>query len=84
MLWSVVMQVLSTILELLQIGRLSDQEKYLEILVLRKQLAMMEQQLDQLMRLSRAERLTLAVITAKLKAVTGRSINQLRDVIRIV
>jgi putative transposase len=84
MLWSVVMQVLSTLLELLQIGRLSDQEKDLEILVLRKQLAMMEQQLDQPVRLSRAERLTLAVITAKLKAITGRSINQLRDVIRIV
>ncbi|NDJ78883.1 MAG: transposase [Chloroflexi bacterium] len=84
MVWSVVRQVFSTLLELIQIGRLSDQEKALEILVLRKQLAMMEQQLDKPVRLSRAERLTLAVIGAKLKAVSGRSIKQLRDVLRIV
>ncbi len=84
MVWAVVRQVFSTLLELIQIGQLSDQEKDLEILVLRKQLAMMEQQLDKPVRLSRAERLTLAVIGAKLKAVSGRSIRQLRDVIRIV
>ena len=75
-----VRQVFSTLLELLQIGRLSEQEKDLEILVLRKQLAMMEWQLDKPVRLSRAERLTLAVIGAKLKAVSGRSLKQLRDV----
>jgi hypothetical protein len=84
MIWSVVRQVFSTLLELIQIGRLSEQEKDLEILVLRKQLAMMEQQLDKPVRLSRAERLTLAVIGAKLKTIRGRSIKQLRDVIRIV
>lgn len=61
MVWSVLRQVFSTLFELLQIGRLSDQEKDLEILVLRKQLAMMEQQLDKPVRLSRAERLTLPV-----------------------
>jgi hypothetical protein len=64
MVWSVVRQVFSTLLELIQIGRLSDQEKNLEILVLRKQLTMMEQQLDKPVRLSRAERLTLAVMYA--------------------
>jgi putative transposase len=84
MVWAVVRQVFSTLLELIQIGRLSDQEKDLEILVLRKQLAMMEHQLDKPVRLSRAERLTLAVIGTKLKAVSGRSFKQLRDVIRIV
>ena len=45
---------------------------------------MMEQQLDKPVRLSRAERLTLAVLGARLKAVSGRSIKQLRAVIRIV
>jgi hypothetical protein len=84
MIWAVVRQVFSTLLELIQIGRLSDQEKDLEILVLRKQLAMLERQLDKPVRLSRAERLTLAVIGAKLNAVSGRSLKQLRDVIRIV
>jgi hypothetical protein len=66
MIWWVVMQVLSTLIEWIRIGRLSEQEKDLEILVLRKQLAIVEQQLDKLVRLSRAERLTLAVISAKL------------------
>jgi hypothetical protein len=80
MIWSVVMQVFSTVLELLRIGRLSDQKKDQEILVLRKQLAISEQQVDKPVRLSRAERLTLVVINAKLKTVTGWSIS---DVIRI-
>jgi putative transposase len=82
--WWVVMQVLSTLIEWMRIGRLSDQEKDLEILVLRKQLAIVEQQLDKPVRLSRAERLTLAVISTKLKAVSGRSLKQLREVIRLV
>jgi putative transposase len=84
MVWAVVRQVFSTLLELIQIGRLSEQEKDLEILVLRKQLAMMEHPLNKPVCLSRAERLTLAVIGATLKAVSGRSIKQLRDVMRIV
>jgi putative transposase len=63
---------------------LSGQEKDLEILVLRKQLAIVEQQLDKPVRLSRAERLTLAVISVKLKAVSGRSLQQLREAIRLV
>ena len=84
MVWSVVMQVFSTLLELIRIGRLSNSEKDLEILVLRKQLAIVEQQLDKPVRLSRVERLTLAVIGVKLKAATGRSVQQLRDLIRIV
>lgn len=53
MIWSVVMQIFSTLLELIRIGRLCDQEKDLEILVLRKQLAMVERQLDKPVRLSR-------------------------------
>jgi ERCC4-type nuclease len=63
------MRVLSTLIEWMHIGRLFEQEKDLESLVLRKQLAIIEQQLDKPERLSRAERLTLAVISAKLKAV---------------
>jgi putative transposase len=82
--WWVVMQVLSTLIEWIRIGRLSEQEKDLEILVLRKQLAIVEQQLDKPVPLSRAERLTLAVISAKLKAVSGRSLKQMREVIRLV
>lgn len=60
MVWSVVAQVFSTLLELIRIVRLSEQDKDLEILVLRKQLAMAEARLDKPVRLTRAERLTLA------------------------
>jgi len=84
MVWSVVAQVFSTLLELIRIARLSEDDKDLEILVLRKQLAMVEAQLNKPVRLPRAERLTLAVITARLKIATGRSLRELRDVVRIV
>jgi hypothetical protein len=43
MVWWVVMQVLSTLIEWIRIGWLSEQEKDPEILVLRKQFAMVEQ-----------------------------------------
>jgi hypothetical protein len=42
MIWSVAMHLFSTVLELIKIGCLSAPEKDLEILVLRKQLAMVE------------------------------------------
>jgi hypothetical protein len=78
MIWWAVMQVFSTLLEWIRIGRLPEQEKDSEILVLRKQLAIVEHQLNKPVRLSRAERLTLTVISAKLKAVSGRSLKELR------
>lgn len=84
MVWSVVAQMFSMLLELIAIAHLSEQDKDLEILVLRKQLAMAEAQLNKRVRLPRAERLTLAVISARLKAATGRSLRELRDVIRLV
>jgi hypothetical protein len=59
MVWSVVVQVFSALIELVRIGRLSDQEKDLELLLLRKQLAVIEQQLEKPVRLSQAERLAL-------------------------
>jgi hypothetical protein len=66
MRWYIVMQLFSTLLEWVRIGRLSEREKDLEILILRKQLMIVEQQRDKLVRLSRVEHLTLAVISAKL------------------
>jgi putative transposase len=63
------------------IGRLSDQEKDLELLVLRQQVRMLERQLDKPVRPSRIEKLTLAIVAAKLKRVTHRSAAGLRDVL---
>ena len=45
MLWSALAHIFSLLLELLRIGRLSDQEKDIEILVLRYQLGIADRKL---------------------------------------
>ena len=83
MIWFMVMQVVSTLLEWVNLGRRTDEEKDLEILVLRRQLAILERKQDKPLRISRAEKLTLAILASQLKSVTNRSTNQLREVMRI-
>ena len=65
----------STLISLVSIGRLSEQEKDLEILLLRHQLAILERKLDKPVKPNRAEKLTLAVLTARLRLVTRRSVS---------
>jgi putative transposase len=84
MIWFMVLQVVATLVELVQLGHSSESEKDLEILLLRRQLAIYERKQSQPMRLSRGEKLTLVVLGTKLKARTGRTIQQMRDAIRIV
>jgi len=84
MIWFMVLQVISTLIELVQLGRTSEREKDLEILLLRRQLAIYERQQTHVPRLARSEKLTLVVLAAKLKARTGRTIKAMDDVIRIV
>jgi hypothetical protein len=72
------------LIELINIGRLSEQEKDLEILILRHQLAVLERKLKKPVKPTRAEKLTLATLVAKLKQVTNRPISRLGDIIRIV
>jgi hypothetical protein len=84
MIWFVVLQVVATLVELVRLGRRTESEKDLEILLRRRQLAIYEHKQSQPMRLSRGEKLTLVVLGAKLKAKTGRTIQQMRDAIRIV
>jgi hypothetical protein len=84
MIWFMVFQVVSTLVELVRLGRQSVSEKDLEILLLRRQLAIYERKQAQPMRLSRSEKLPLVVLGTKLKAKTGRTIQQMRDAIRIV
>src|SRR5258708_3234109 len=83
MAWLVVMQVFSTLLECLWLGRKSAGEKDLEILLLRRQLAIADRGREKPRRISRADKLTLAVLTARLKAVSGWPMKQLGDVIRL-
>jgi hypothetical protein len=84
MAWFMVMQVISTLVELVGLGRQSESEKDLEILLLRRQLAIYERKQDRAPRLSRGEKLTLVVLATKLKARTGRTMKTMGEVIRIV
>ena len=84
MIWFMVLQVISTLVELVRLGRQSESEKDLEILLLRRQLAIFERKQRQPVRLSRSEKVTLVALATKLKAKTGRTIKAMGGVIRIV
>jgi transposase len=71
------------ILSIINITRLSNQEKDLEILILRQQLSILQRKHNSPIKPNRVEKITLAVLTARLKRITHRSANQLRNVIRI-
>ena len=84
MFWLALSRVFSAVLELIHIGRLSEKDKDLEIMILRHQLDVMSRLQSKPVKPNRVEKLTLAVLTKKLKQSTNRSIHQLRDVIRII
>jgi hypothetical protein len=70
MVWFALMQVFSILLEWLSLGRQTAQEKDLEILLLRRQLAIVERRVNKPLRVSRVEKLSLVVLTSKLKSTT--------------
>ena len=84
MLWFILAQIFSTLISLIQIGRRSESEKDLEIMVLRYQLGIAERKMQKPVRANRAERMTLAVLAGKLKKQTGRPASQFRHIIRLV
>lgn len=79
-----VLQIVSTLIALNQLRRTSVSDKELEILLLRRQLAIYERKQRQPMRLTRGGKLTLVVLVVRLKATTGCTIKQLGEVLRIV
>jgi putative transposase len=81
--WFILAQVFSILVTIVRIGRLSKQEKDLEILTLRQQLAILQRKQDKPIKPNRAEKMTLAVLTAKLKELTQRPVDQLRGILRI-
>ena len=84
MVWFLVAQIFSTLISLFQIGRMAESDKDLEIMVLRYQLGIAERKLQKPVRANRAERMTLAVLAAKLKKQTKRPASQFRQLIRLV
>jgi hypothetical protein len=81
--WFILVHVFTTWMSIISIGRLSEQEKELEILVLRHQLAILQRKCDKPVKPNRIEKMTLAVLTARLKQITHKTTSQLRDIIRI-
>jgi hypothetical protein len=71
MVWFVIAFVFSALLDLFDLGRQSDREKDLEILILRHQLDILERKRTQPIKISKAEKLTLAVLTNKLKTISN-------------
>lgn len=62
MIWFMGTHVVSTSVELARLGRQSESEKDLEILLLRRQLAIYEPRQERTLRLSRGEKQTLVVL----------------------
>ena len=84
MIWFTVLQVVSTLVELVRLGSQSESEKDLEILLLRRQLAIYQRRQKRSPRLSQSDKLTLVLLGTKLKARMGRTIKAMGKVIRIV
>jgi putative transposase len=83
MSWLILGHLFSTLVDWISIGRLSSREKDLELLLLRQQLALVQRRLDKAVRSERVEKLMVAVLTAKLKAVTQCPTQQLGKIIRL-
>ena len=81
--WCILKHIFSTILSIINITRLSNPEKDLQILILRQQLSILQRKHNSPIKPNRVEKITLAVLPARLKRITHRSADQLRDVIRI-
>lgn len=81
--WFILTSIFSTLLALFGIRRLSKQEKDLEILILRKQLAILQRKHDKPIKPHRAEKMILGVLATRLKHISNRSTAQLRSIIRI-
>lgn len=83
MVWLYISQIFSLFLTLIRLGRMSEADRYLEILIFRQQLGILQRKQNKPIKPNRAEKLTLAVLAASLKKQTKRPISQFRPLIRI-
>jgi transposase InsO family protein len=83
MLWFLFAQLLAFLLDLQTIRSLPDQEKDLQILLLRQQVRILQRTMRRPPRISRSEKVLLALLTARLKWVTASTYDQLRAVLLI-
>jgi hypothetical protein len=80
MFWSVVAQLFWLGLDVLGVLRQSERETAVEVLLLRQQLRILERKQGRPPRVSRWEKLTLAVLAARLKSGTAKGRGRLIEV----
>src|SRR5919202_158961 len=81
MIWFALLHLLELVVDLLTARRRADHDKDLHILLLQQQVRLLQRQRPQPPRLSRWEKLTLAVLTAKLVGLTAGSRARLDQVL---
>lgn len=81
--WFILSQAFSFLLSFVRIIRIPEQDKIIEILILRQQLDILLRQQNKPIRPSKAQKMLLAVLAAKLKEVTNKPTNQLNSILRL-
>src|SRR5437867_1747933 len=81
--WFGLFWLFSVVVDLISVRRLTGLEKDLEIVLLRQQLGILQRTQHRPPGISRSEKLTLAVLTTKLKQISGRSTRQLGYILRL-
>ena len=71
--WYILANIFKIVLTLFHLSFCSDQEKGLEILILRHQLNILQRKHDQIIRSDRIARMILSVLAVRLKHLSGRS-----------
>jgi len=67
MFWFALTHLISFFVDLISIGHISERDKNLELLILRQQIRILQRKLGQRQRITRTEKLTLAVLTTRMK-----------------
>jgi hypothetical protein len=83
MVWSALAHLFTVLVALMNSRRRSAQDKDLEILILQHQLNLLVRKQKNPIQATRAEKLTLAVLAAMLKARTGRSARTMAHLVRL-
>jgi hypothetical protein len=81
--WFILAQLFSKLITLVSLGRLSEREKDLEILLLCPQSSIPPGNRFHLVRATQVERLTLTDFIARLKEIANRSVKELGEIIRL-
>ena len=84
MLWSALLQLFNVIFQFVLLYQKANHEKELEILLLPRQLAVLQRQNQQIVRPKRDDKFFLAILTQRLKQATGNTTAQLQNIISIV